>query len=589
MSKFCKLLFVFLAITFTLGFAEGADKKPLEIARAVADKVIRETGFEFEQVFQDNVLGIEVLDFRRTFGESAEGVAYARSSIISEKDTTVLFGVSSSGDMKLWVNQQSVFQRSGNGHAEVTEIAYGMVIFEDTISIQLKEGANEVLVKSASRPEEWVVLLRPMTEDGMPEPSVRFTLVLELRADGNGTSAWLHIGPFNASEQGINQVYPPEESIKPFYRVDSQNFVWKKNSQNVLAQLVIPTSNSYKRESYIEWHYSTGALHLALLALADETGDNRYSDFAKRFCEFTHANHDFFKWQYEVLHAFRGTYHRLFRRTMLDDTGAPALPFVKLQLQDQRVNYWQLIKPISEYIFNKQVRLTDRTFCRPEPVRYTVWADDLFMSVPFMLRLGKLTGEEKYFDDAALQVKNFSKRLFNQKGGLFKHGWFSSTSQTSLAFWGRANGWIAWATSEALTHLPQSHRDYEAVLEIFREHMAGLARYQDQSGMWHQVLDYPESYEETSCTAMFALAMARGVRNGWLDDSFADRAIKAWDALAKKIDPDGTVHGICRGTGIGNSLDFYFERQTFDHDPRGLGAVIFAGIEVTKMRADLEP
>ena len=80
----------------------------------------------------------------------------------------------------------------------------------------------------------------------------------------------------------------------------------------------------------------------------------------------------------------------------------------------------------------------------------------------------------------------------------------------------------------------------------------------------------------------------RGVRNGWLDSSFADRAVKAWQAIARKIDADGTVHGICRGTEIGETLEFYFERQTFDHDPLGLGALIFAGIEVTKMRAALE-
>ena len=101
--------------------------------------------------------------------------------------------------------------------------------------------------------------------------------------------------------------------------------------------------------------------------------------------------------------------------------------------------------------------------------------------------------------------------------------------------------------------------------------------------MWHQVLDHPESYEESSCTAMFVLGMARGVQNGWLADDFRTMAIRGWQALEKKIDEDGTVHGICRGTGIGYDLDFYFNRDTFDHDPRGLGAVMTAGLEVAKL------
>ena len=103
--------------------------------------------------------------------------------------------------------------------------------------------------------------------------------------------------------------------------------------------------------------------------------------------------------------------------------------------------------------------------------------------------------------------------------------------------------------------------------------------------MWHQVLDHPESYEETSCTAMFILAMARGLRNGWLDKKYRPVVDRAWTALKSKIDNDGTVHGICRGTGIGFSLNFYYERETFDNDPRGLGAVITAAVEMSLLES----
>jgi rhamnogalacturonyl hydrolase YesR len=186
----------------------------------------------------------------------------------------------------------------------------------------------------------------------------------------------------------------------------------------------------------------------------------------------------------------------------------------------------------------------------------------------------------KYSGDAARQILLFYKRLFDQDAGLCHHGWFNLTREPSVAFWGRANGWMVWAVAEALLHLPVDHQDYPGVLDIFQNHIQGLGRYQDDSGMWHQVLDHPESFEETSCTAMFVLAMARGVRNGWIDRDYRDRALRGWEALKSRIDDDGTVHGICRGTGIGYDLDFYFSRQTFDHDPRGLGAVLVAGTEI---------
>ncbi len=75
--------------------------------------------------------------------------------------------------------------------------------------------------------------------------------------------------------------------------------------------------------------------------------------------------------------------------------------------------------------------------------------------------------------------------------------------------------------------------------------------------MWHQVLNHPESYEESSCTAMFILGIARGVNNGWLDKSYSEYALKGWNALSKKID-NGIVHGICRGTGMGDRPGILF-------------------------------
>jgi rhamnogalacturonyl hydrolase YesR len=114
--------------------------------------------------------------------------------------------------------------------------------------------------------------------------------------------------------------------------------------------------------------------------------------------------------------------------------------------------------------------------------------------------------------------------------------------------------------------------------------MSVLATYQDASGMWHQVLNRPASFEETSCTAMFTLAMAKGVRKGWLEKSYRDKAIRGWMAVQKKVEADGTVHDICRGTEIGFDEAFYFERKRFDQDPRGLGAVIAAGIEVSQLQ-----
>ena len=109
--------------------------------------------------------------------------------------------------------------------------------------------------------------------------------------------------------------------------------------------------------------------------------------------------------------------------------------------------------------------------------------------------------------------------------------------------------------------------------------------YQDkQSGLWHQVLDHPETYLETSCTAMFTAAMARAVRRGRLSSEYKYNARKGWAGLVSRIDTErGTVSGICRSMAIQDSLEEYASRETADNDPRGLGAFFWAASEVSKL------
>ena len=171
----------------------------------------------------------------------------------------------------------------------------------------------------------------------------------------------------------------------------------------------------------------------------------------------------------------------------------------------------------------------------------------------------------------------------NPETGLYFHGYYADRAEPAPFQWGRANGWITWAMSEVLMLMPKKHKAYKKIMKIYRSHLTALVKYQEENGIWHQILNDPSTYEETSCTAMYTLSMARGLNNGWLNDSFRKNALSGWNAVANKIGDDGTVSGICRGTGIGTSVEFYNGRKTFDHDPRGLGAVLTAGSEVYKM------
>jgi len=205
------------------------------------------------------------------------------------------------------------------------------------------------------------------------------------------------------------------------------------------------------------------------------------------------------------------------------------------------------------------------------------------MAVPLLMRTGILENNRNYINETAKQIINFNNYLFDKSTKLYKHGWFGSTGKKSKVYWGRANGWIIWAESDALLLLPESNPYFDKIKSIFIEHMTGLLNYQDNDGMWHQVLNDKTSFEETSCTAMFIIGLSRAIREHWMDKKYLPSVKRAWKALQKNISNTGVVKDICRGTGIGSSVEFYKTRKRFDNDPRGIGAVIVAGIEMQKL------
>jgi rhamnogalacturonyl hydrolase YesR len=126
------------------------------------------------------------------------------------------------------------------------------------------------------------------------------------------------------------------------------------------------------------------------------------------------------------------------------------------------------------------------------------------------------------------------------------------------------------------------------LLAFFRDLCAGFLACQGKNGMWHQVLNMPESYPETSCTAMFICAFSRGIRGGWLEDPapYREAAEKAWKALERYgIDGAGNVHGVCRGSEFAFNPRYYAEHLLPRlNDTHGVGIVLLAGTEMLKLR-----
>ena len=135
--------------------------------------------------------------------------------------------------------------------------------------------------------------------------------------------------------------------------------------------------------------------------------------------------------------------------------------------------------------------------------------------------------------------------------------------------------------TEVLQSLPADHQLYAEIVNRYKNMMSSLLEYQAESGMWRQLVDNKLSWEETSCSAMFAYAMAAGVHNGWLDDVQYESAVqKAWKALRDKLDPQGNLPDVCAGTGQKNDVEYYLNRPRTKGDLHGQAPFLWLACEL---------
>ena len=259
------------------------------------------------------------------------------------------------------------------------------------------------------------------------------------------------------------------------------------------------------------------------------------------------------------------------------------------EFTDDKEEFDNIAHRIADYIENGQERLENGMFYREREdsvIDYkTIWADDLYMSVPFLCRYYKLTGDKKYLEDAVNQVLRFKEKLYMEDKGCMSHVYNLIYNKKTCVPWGRGNGWPVVALTELLEVLPEEHKDYKAVLNFYMDFCEGILKLQDENGMWHQVLTHKDSYCETSCTSMFTYGFARGYLRGRLDERFKDAAIRGFEAICREaVDEDGNVYGVCCGSAYSFRADYYkYELPWLKNDTHGTGIVLLAGVEVAKL------
>lgn len=224
---------------------------------------------------------------------------------------------------------------------------------------------------------------------------------------------------------------------------------------------------------------------------------------------------------------------------------------------------------LEEQHFIAQIKAAADSTPKPKPQEMS---DAVFMCGPIQCEAGRLTRDDKYFN-AAVDYLAQLRKLRQRADGLYAHGHLCD------AAWGRGNGFPVVGVAWCLTLLPETQQGRAELLEAYRAHMAALLKHQDAEGMWHQVIDVPESKPEFTATCMIGFALQRGISRGWLAKESHQPAVdKAWRAICRRIKPEGKLLGVCESTGTQPSLDAYLARKLNDGvDQRGGAmALLFA-------------
>ena len=339
-----------------------------------------------------------------------------------------------------------------------------------------------------------------------------------------------------------------------------------------------------------KWDYTQGLIAKAMLETYLATGDSAYLNYVQAFADY------FIQPDGSIKTYKLETYN-------IDRVNGGNFLFLLDSLNPQP-QYKEAIRLLRSQLAT-QPRTSEGGFWHKKVYPWQMWLDGLYMGEPFYAHYAVWAGEDTIFNDVVRQFRVVDKHTLDAETNLNFHGWDESRQQAwadsltgcSPHTWGRAEGWYVMAICDVLDYLPADHKGRAELIGILNRVCEALLPLQDaETKMWYQVPDLPEAegnYTESTCSAMFCYAMAKGARMGYLPAKFRTIAQETYDGIWKSAvveNEDGTVSltRCCAVAGLGGNpyrsgeYDYYIHEQIRDNDPKGIGPFILAGLELSR-------
>lgn len=338
------------------------------------------------------------------------------------------------------------------------------------------------------------------------------------------------------------------------------------------------------------WNYIDGCMIKAILEMYVITKNEKYFQFADAFID-AKVREDGTIEGYDV------------KELNIDNVNAGKTLFELYDLTGKE-KYRKAIDLIYSQI-QLMPRTNEGSFWHKNIYPNQVWLDGLYMCQPFYMEYETRFNDNKNYDDIYNQFFLVVKNMRDLRTGLYYHAfdysremfWCDKVTGLSSNYWLRALGWYAMAMLDTLDKADSSVSEpYEKLKKIFVDFMDAMLRYQDESGMWYQVVNLggmDRNYLETSGSSIMAYALLKGVRLGFLPESYAEYGKKAFDGICKNklsSDENGELHldGICLVAGLGGkdkrdgTYGYYMSEPIVKDDAKGVGPFLLAYTEMRR-------
>lgn len=337
-----------------------------------------------------------------------------------------------------------------------------------------------------------------------------------------------------------------------------------------------------------KWSYDQGVLLEGISAIWQRTGDGRYFNYIKKSMDHfvqpdgTIRTYELDKYNIDNI-----------------KNGTALILLYKVTGQEKYLKAVQTLR----HQLSTQPRTAEGGFWHKRIYPHQMWLDGLYMGQPFYAEYSDMAHDWAAFNDIAKQFILMEKRSIDPKTGLLYHGYDESREQKwsdpvtgrSPHFWGRAMGWYGMGLVDALEYFPENHPKRDSLIAILNRFAKSVESVQDQkSGVWYDILNMPTSrgnYLESSASGMFVYALAKGIRLGYLPESYMSVAKKGYNGMLKefvetvnadKINLTKTVSV----SGLGGkpyrdgSYEYYLSEKVITNDPKGVGAFLKAASEM---------